>query len=84
MDPLIDHFLEVYFGKYGRPDAFQAGSIDLKHLDDRDALFYLNEITDDLSNELPLLVKTTDSDLLNIRDEMLGLFNNTKYLFYLK
>jgi hypothetical protein len=37
-----------------------------------------------LQNDLPEELEKTDTDLLNIRDEMLGLLNKTKYLLLLK
>ena len=37
-----------------------------------------------LNNDLPKLINEKDSDLLNIRDEMVGNLNNTRYLFMLK
>ena len=84
-DDLIDKFLEVYFSKYGRPDQFPNISIVLSKLSDADAFFKLNEYIDVLTNTIPEMInKTQDSDLLTIRDEMLIVLNNTKYLFELK
>ena len=37
-----------------------------------------------LQNDLPEELEEKDTDLLNIRDEMLGLLNKTKYLLLLK
>jgi hypothetical protein len=34
-------------------------------------------------NDLPLILKEGDSDLLNIRDEMVAVLNQTKYLLRL-
>jgi hypothetical protein len=36
-----------------------------------------------LNNELPQVCKEGDTDLLNIRDEMLSVLNQTKYLLRL-
>jgi hypothetical protein len=34
--------------------------------------------------ELPKLLTKEDTDLINIRDDMVGAINNTKYLFTLR
>jgi hypothetical protein len=83
-DLLIDRFLEAYFGKYGRPDAFSETKLNLSKLSDSAALFELDDYINFLNNEVPTFVKPTDTDLINIRDEMVGLLNNNKYLFLLK
>jgi len=82
-DDLIDKFLETFFGKYGRPDTFPETMIRLSKLSDGEAYLELNNYIDFLNNEIPLLVDSKDSDLLNIRDEMVGTLNNNKYLFLL-
>lgn len=81
--PLIDSFIETYIGRYDRP-MFKSG-----------LRFVIDEVTDDtitelieyyikfLRSEIPKYTKSNDTDLLNIRDEMLGLFNKTLYLFTL-
>ena len=83
-DGLIDKFLEIYFGKYGRPDQFINSQLNLNKLSDGEAYMELSTYIDFLNVKIPLLVKSTDTDLLNIRDEMVGILNNTKYLFELK
>jgi len=83
-DLLIDRFLEAYFGKYGRPDAFPETKLNLSKLSDSAALFELDDYINFLNNDIPTFVKPTDTDLINIRDEMVGLLNNNKYLFLLK
>jgi hypothetical protein len=83
-DLLIDRFLEAYFGKYGRPDSFPETMLKLTKLSDGDAYLELDDYLNFLNNEVPNLINPTDTDLLNIRDEMVGLINNNKYLFLLK
>ena len=39
---------------------------------------------DYLKEELPGDLEDSDTDLLNIRDEMMGVLNQTKYLLLLK
>jgi len=43
----------------------------------------LSTYIDFLNNDIPRLINRTDTDLFNIRDEMVGILNNTKYLFLL-
>lgn len=84
-DDLIDKFLEVYFSKYGRPDQFPNTSLMISKFSDADAYFKLSEYVDTLTNAVPEMLNIVkDTDLLTIRDEMLILLNNTKYLFELK
>lgn len=82
LDGLIDDFVEVFTGKYGKPKAKFTYSIELKNLDET----FVTEIDDSISFLLALSehVDPSDTDLLNIRDEMLALFNKLKYLLSLK
>ena len=85
LDDLIDNFLEVYFAKYGRADEFPDTIIPLNKLSDQNAYFKLTDYIDTLTNIIPTMINPAkDSDLLTIRDEMLVILNNTKYLFELK
>jgi hypothetical protein len=83
-DTLIDSFLEIYFGKYGRPSQFVNTKIDLIKLSDGDAYMELSTYIDYLNNRLSEIIDSRNSDLFNIRDEMVGILNSTKYLFELK
>jgi len=77
---LIDSFMEVYMGKYDRVSA--PSSIQLQDLGENVEV-KLDEYTNflaSISNEL----SDTDTDLLNIRDEILALLNKLKYLLTLK
>jgi len=83
-DGLIDNFLEILFGKYNRPTGdFPDMDIKVSFLNEPKALFRLQKYIDWLNNELPKLLPPTDTDLFNIRDEMVGKLNNSKYLFVL-
>jgi len=83
-DDLIDKFLETFFGKYGRPDSFPDTLLKLTKLSDGNAYLHLDDYINFLNDEIPNLVSPKDTDLLNIRDEMVGILNNNKYLFLLK
>jgi hypothetical protein len=79
----IDEFIETYMGKYGRVIA--AGTFNLTLNNYKDADF--NTITDTYINFMinlsAILDSSKDSDLLNIRDEILGSLNQLKYLLTL-
>jgi len=84
LDGNIDKFVEVYIGKYGRPNlTARTGSIRIRNFRDREAPILLQQAIDWLSTKLPKLLKSTDTDLLNIRDEILADLNQTLYLFTL-
>jgi hypothetical protein len=82
LDGLIDSFVEVYMGKYGRPKV--SGSIKLHNFSESAAKSFVAKQTAYLSKVLPRKLKSTDTDLLNIRDEVLALVNKTLYLFTLQ
>jgi DNA-binding ferritin-like protein len=85
LDDNIDKFTEVYMGKYGRPHfTTKNSSFKLHDTTDKKALPILNECVKWLTNELPKKLKKTDTDLLNIRDEILADINKARYLFTLK
>lgn len=80
---LIDTFVEVYIGKYKRPSFNEKISITFVELSDDDIVKTLSKYTSYLSDELPKQLQQSDTELLNIRDEMLQLLNKTLYLFTL-
>lgn len=83
LNSLIDGFIEVYFGKYGRLFTTDEFEIELENLSSPETC--IAEWVNYLLTELPsYLSKEKDSDLLNIRDEMLASLNKLKYLLTLK
>lgn len=81
LDGLLDTFVETYQGIFGRVSFAQ--SLDLKNLDET------TNIESALDRAITLLVTETEdiqdhSDLLNIRDEMVGEMNRLKYLLTLE
>jgi len=80
----IDKFMEIYFGKYGRVNYPSKSNIVVGNMSDDEAVAFLNEMVDYFTNRVPQYVDTLrDTDLLNIRDEILGGVNQVKYLFTL-
>jgi hypothetical protein len=83
LDELIDEFVEVYQGKNGIVKPNEGFKIKLENLDNNPSEM-IDVFIEFLQNDLPEELEEKDTDLLNIRDEMLGLLNKTKYLLLLK
>ena len=84
LDDLIDNFVEVYMGKYGRVEFTSGeGSIVLKNTSVLGLNEFLNQNIEFLISLTDSLNQTKDTDLLNIRDEMMGEINKLKYLLTL-
>jgi len=81
LDTNIDKFVEVYMGRYGRP--LIKKTLPVKNLTVTGIRTFITRSTNWLTTKLPRMLKKTDSDLLNIRDEILGDLNQVKYLFTL-
>jgi len=82
LDDSIDKFVEVYIGKYGRPKlTSRTGTIRLRNFTDDEATEVLKQAIQWLTVRLPTLLSNKDTDLLNIRDEILSDLNQTLYLF---
>lgn len=81
LDELIDSFVETYMGKYGRPKV--SGTIKLHNFSDLAARGFVAVQTKYLTKELPRKLRKEDTDLLNLRDEILGELNKVLYLFTL-
>lgn len=81
LDTLIDTFVEVYMGKYGRPTV--SGTIKLHNFSESAAKSFVAKQRGFLEKDLPRKIKKDDTDLLNIRDEILAELNKVLYLFTL-
>lgn len=77
---LTDNFMEVYMGKYGRNIGNEAASI--ISYNTSDAIEKIKEFETFLLS-LSESLDEMDTDLLNIRDEMLALVHKTQYLLTL-
>ena len=84
LNDLIDQYIEVYMGKYGRIEA-KGGSttIDLFNTDQLPVDGFVNNAIEYLVN-LEIPDQNADTDLMNIRDEMLAELNKLKYLLTLE
>jgi len=77
---LTDSFMEAYMGKYGRNmPAGAASIINYNSANVNEVISTFEAFLINLTNEL----QPTDTDLLNIRDEMLDLVHTTQYLLTL-
>ena len=71
-------------GKYGRPRVTTAtATITLKNMTEKTAAAYLKAARTYLQGTFSKTINPKDTDLLNIRDEILGDLNQLTYLFTL-
>ena len=82
LDTAIDAFVESYMGRYGRP--IVSGSIKLHNFSENAAKAFVAKETKYLEKELPRKIGKNDSDLLNLRDTILGDLTKVSYLFTLQ
>jgi hypothetical protein len=81
---LIDSFTESMMGKYGRPEFDSEFSIMFQDIKSMNIQNFLDGITEFLVGMTDQLDSRYDTDLLNLRDEMLSGINKLKYLLTLK
>jgi hypothetical protein len=82
LDTNIDAFVESYMGRYGRPKV--SGSIKLHNFSEAAAKAFVARETKYLEKELPRKIGKNDTDLLNLRDTILGELTKVSYLFTLQ
>ena len=84
LDESIDKYVEVYMGKYGRPKmSSRNNTIVMENLTEKNAVVFVKSCIDVLNQGLVKTLKKTDTDLVNLRDEMLSELNQLLYLFTL-
>ena len=84
LDESIDKYVEVYMGKYGRMKmSYETGTIRVRNLNENSIISFIKNCIKYLNNDLVKKLKETDTDLVNIRDEMLAELNQLLYLFTL-
>lgn len=79
----IDEFIETYMGKYGRVIAAGSFNLNLANYKDADFITLTDSYINFMISLSGMLDSSKDSDLLNIRDEILGSLNQLKYLLTL-
>lgn len=82
LDELVDSFVEKYMGTFGRSKPTTTFVLELKPLSISNVDLAIQHFIDylkDMNNEI-----SDNSDLLNIRDEILGEIHQLKYLLSLK
>jgi hypothetical protein len=90
LQTLIDQWVEVYQGKYGTLifDDDSKVSIPLRNVDLEDFKLHLKQFKQFLMEQIPTHLgkdkEMKNTDLLNIRDEMLAITNKTLYLLTLE
>ena len=80
---LIDAFMEGMMGKYGRFQ-LQSNSIQIINMSELDVADFIDGSAQFFNSLSEQLDPQTDTDLLNIRDEMLAAISKLKYLLTLR
>jgi DNA-binding ferritin-like protein len=80
---LVDEFTETAMGKYGRIDV-EGLSYDFVNISDKNVITAIDDMIEKAINLTDVLDTRKDTDLLNLRDELMGKCNRTKYLLTLK
>jgi hypothetical protein len=80
----MDMFVEVMMGKQGRPQFDSEFSIMFQDISALSVQNFMDGITEFLVGMTDHLDSRYDTDLLNLRDEMLASINKLKYLLTLK
>jgi len=78
----IDEFVEAYFGRNGVRRATKTFDLELKNYEGKASTELMNDGIQFVNTELESVIEG-DTDLQNLRDEMLALMNHTKYLLTL-
>lgn len=85
LEKSIDSFVEVYIGKYGRPRITGKNAIiTLQNITEAGATRLINASIKYLQGPLTKSLQPSDTDLMNIRDELIADLHQLLYLFTLK
>lgn len=86
LDTTIDTFVETWMGKYGRPRMTpKTNTVRVANLSESGATKFIHSAIRELQGPISAsLDPKKDTDLLNLRDEMLGDLNQLLYLFSLR
>lgn len=84
LDASIDKYVEVYMGKYGRMKMTSGNATThVSNLSETSIIKFIKKCINYLNTDLVKKLKEYDTDLVNIRDEMLAELNQLLYLFTL-
>lgn len=85
LDQSIDQYVETYMGKYGRPKMTSAtNTIRVTNMSETSIVKCIKSYITYMNTTLvKKLDPSRDSDLFNVRDEMMGQLNKLLYLFTL-
>lgn len=84
LDTTIDKYVEVYMGRYGRMKMnSRTNKIFVQNLSEKSIVSFIKQCIVYLQNDLTKKLKPVDTDLINLRDEMLAELNQLMYLFSL-
>ena len=85
LEKSIDSYVEIYIGKYGRPKVNGKNAIiSLQNLSEAGASRMIVAAVKYLQGPLTKTLNESDTDLMNIRDEIVADLNQLLYLFTLK
>lgn len=86
LDKTTDQFVETYIGKYGRPKMTGKNtSLSLHNMTEAGAARLIHSAVRYLQGPLTRSLESSiDTDLINLRDELIGDLNQLLYLFTLK
>jgi len=84
LDKTIDEYVETYMGKYGRPKMIaRNNAIRIQNMNAKMMLKFIKACIAYLEGPLVKKLKPSDTDLVNLRDEMMGDLEKVLYLFTL-
>ena len=84
LSDFTDKFMEKYFGKYGKVNITIPITLTINNMNDTQAMEYLDIMMLYFEEKLPTYLDSKDTDLVNLRDEILGDIKQTKYLYRLQ
>ena len=84
LDKVIDEYVETYMGKYGRPKmTTRNNTVRVQNMNAKMMLKFIKACIAYLEGPLVKKLKPSDTDLVNLRDEMMGDLEKVLYLFTL-
>ena len=85
LSDLTDEFVETFSGRYGVPAAKESYKLTvMNYKDNASVMEFLDKSISYMAKDVTAMLKPEDTDLLNLRDEMIGAMNKTKYLLRFK